>query len=388
MKEPTLEVNDKSKSKFNVQFGILYCVGIILIVAAHAKDGGLELGNNWLRWGSYHLALFAFASGYFFSNNEKRKPKTIILNKIKKFIIPLLLWNLFYGILVAILKNLNIIHYGGNLTLENLLLLPFYNGHQFIFNLASWFIVPLFVIEILNIAPAKFLSKHHKLYLLYFLICLSIGFVGAQLAINGNTHNWMLLLTRTTLFLPFFAFGLLYRKKLERHDTLSNPLYFSILFLAILATIFFHYGPVSYGASWCSHFEYFFLPFLGGALGIAFWLRVSRILAPVFEKSRLVKIISKNTFAIMMHHIFGFFLLNCLFFVVAKLTHLIEFNQESFANSVWYQVLPRNLGQFKILYVIFSIAFSIAFQLLIATTINKIHKFIIGKPRDEHSTKK
>lgn len=372
MKEPTLDIEKSPRSHFNVQFGILYCVGIILIVAAHASGGGLDLANNWLPWGSYHLAIFAFCSGYFFINNKYRSPKQILWGKIKKFIIPLIFWNIFYGLLVLILKKLNIIQYGGDFTLENLFLMPFYNGHQFYFNLASWFIVPLFIIEILNIIPFKILIKKTKLYIPYFITCLIIGFLGVQFAIDGNTKDWLLLIPRVALFLPFFAFGILYRAKLERKDTSSNPVYFGILFLATIITLFLNYGPVKYNAAWGTHFDNFLLPFVGGALGITFWLRVSKILAEPLKNSRLVKTISSNTFAIMMHHILGFFILNLIYLLIARTTCLIEFNQEAFSKNVWYMVLPRHLEQFKIFYVIFGIAFSILFQKLVTAVFQKV----------------
>lgn len=372
MKEPTLDIEKAPRSKFNVQFGILYCVGIILIVAAHASGGGLDIAKNWLPWGSYHLAIFAFCSGYFFVNNKDRSPKQILWNKIKKFIIPLILWNLFYGLLVFVLKKLNVIKYGGGLSLNNLFLMPFYNGHQFYFNLASWFIVPLFIIEILNIFPFKFLAKNQKFYPLYLLICLLIGFLGIQFSIDNGTKSWLLLIPRVSLFLPFFAFGLLYRAKLEKKDLLSNTTYFSILFLAMALTLFLNYGPVKYNASWGKNFSNFLLPFVGGALGIAFWLRVSRILSEPFKDSRIVKIISSNTFAIMMHHILGFFILNLIYLSIARTTNLIDFNQEAFSKNIWYMVLPRHLEQFKIFYVIFGISFSIIFQKFVSYILYKI----------------
>ena len=59
--------------------------------------------------------------------------------------------------------------------------------------------------------------------------------------------------------------------------------------------------------------------YLGGAIAIAFWLRIARLLAPHMERSRLALAVSRHTFDVMMHHYMGFFALNCVFLGLHKL---------------------------------------------------------------------
>ena len=54
------------ENKENIQFRILYFIGIILIVANHAGNGSISLAYEWFPAYSFHLGLFIFASGYFF----------------------------------------------------------------------------------------------------------------------------------------------------------------------------------------------------------------------------------------------------------------------------------------------------------------------------------
>ena len=313
-----------TKVKRDMQFSILYFIGIILIVANHVGGGGVSLMYNWFPAYSFHLGLFMFCSGYFFINNKNKSSKEIIKKKIKKLIIPLYGWNLVYGIIITILHQFGI-KFGGDFTLENLLLLPIYDGHQFILNLAAWYIPTLFLVEIINIPVLKFLNKkNNKFYYLYFILSILIGFLGVHLAMEGYNKEWWLLLVRMLYFIPFFALGMLYKVKLQEKDTSKNTTYFSIVLILTLVTIYMFGGTKSYTPSWCSDFDNIYRPFITGFLGIAFWLRMSKVLIPILKDSKLVSKISNNTFAIMMHHITGFFLLNTFFAFLAKFTNLIN----------------------------------------------------------------
>lgn len=364
-----------TKVKRDMQFSILYFIGIILIVANHVGGGGVSLMYNWFPAYSFHLGLFMFCSGYFFINNKNKSSKEIIKKKIKKLIIPLYVWNLVYGIIITILHQFGI-KFGGDFTLENLLLLPIYDGHQFILNLAAWYIPTLFLVEIINIPVLKFLNKKNdKFYYLYFILSILIGFLGVHLAMEGYNKEWWLLLVRMLYFIPFFALGMLYKVKLQEKDTSKNTTYFSIVLILTLITIYMFGGTKSYTPSWCSDFDNIYRPFITGFLGIAFWLRMSKVLIPILKDSKLVSKISNNTFAIMMHHITGFFLLNTFFAFLAKFTNLInnfDFNQ--YVTTRKYLFLPKNLDQFEIIYVVVGIAFSLLIVNLMQKIKNKLSK--------------
>lgn len=58
--------------------------------------------------------------------------------------------NIFYGVFVYISKNFGM-EIGGGLTIDNLFLTaPLFSGHQFMYNLGTWFVIPLFVLIIFN----------------------------------------------------------------------------------------------------------------------------------------------------------------------------------------------------------------------------------------------
>lgn len=361
------------KQKENIQFRILYFIGIIMIVAGHIGGGGVSLFYEFFPAKSFHLALFIFCSGYFFANNINKKSSDVIIKKFKKMIIPLYIWNLIYGIIVFLLHKCGI-KIGMGLSLKSLIILPIYNGHQFMFNLASWFIWPLFIIEIINIFIIKFTSKKSIYGYIYFVITLLLGFLGVQLAINGFNKTWWLLLVKILYFLPFFAFGILYRNNLEKYDILSNRKYFLIIISITLLSIYIFNGTIIYVPAWCNNFDSFYRPFIVGFLGILFWLRLSKIMIPVFKNSKLMYSVSKNTFSIMMHHLTGFFILNTFWFLTHKYLKLWPgFSFKKYSLDIYYSYLPKNLYQFKILYVIVGIAFSL-FIVKIESNIYKKNK--------------
>ena len=347
-----------SIKKENFTFKILYFLGIIFIVAGHADGGGIDLMTDWFKLYSFHLGLFVFCAGYFFVNNSDKNAVNVIKNKIKKFLIPYFIWNLIYGIIITVLHFLGI-KFGMNLDLDSLFLKPIYSGHQFVLNLSSWFIIPFFMLEVIGAMFIKYIKKHKNMPYIFFIICMIFGFIGIELAMNGFNTGWWLTLTRLFYFFPFFGLGILYREKLESKEKLNNYIYFTILFVLTLCITYINGGIKSYTPSWCDDFDNIFMPFVLGFIGIAFWLRVSKILVPILKNSKLVNLISKNTFSIMMHHLAGFFVLNCIWALLAyNLDFITGFNFSEFKSTIWYFYLPKELNNFKVIYVVFGISFS------------------------------
>lgn len=159
----------------NYQFRILYVVGIIAVVAYHCHNGALSIFNNWFALGTFHLGIFAFTSGYFFLKNYDKPIKEVLKKKFISLIVTLYVWNVIYGILINVLHVFGI-KFGQEINLKTLFLLPLYDGHQFVFNLGSWFVVPLFMIQFISIFLIKLTKRNRKdgIYII-FLIYLLLG---------------------------------------------------------------------------------------------------------------------------------------------------------------------------------------------------------------------
>lgn len=266
-----------SKQK-NIKFLILQTIGIILVVLGH--KGGINLFTDWFPIYSFHMPLFIFISGYFYKTNSESNLIAFIKNKSKRLLIPYFAWNLIYGIIFTAITKMNIIDYsaqGGELlSLRTLFIVPWLHGHQFIFNLATWFVLILFLVQI-SYAIFRKIGMYIKVdneyfFMIFFLI---IGLTSVILANEGHITGYKAPIIKVMFLIPFFHFGYLYKEKLESKDNLNNIAYFMILFV-IQLILLKKYVNLGFSVAWLNTFnkENILLPFLTSLTGILFWLRI------------------------------------------------------------------------------------------------------------------
>ena len=369
---------DVNKQAVNYQFKILYFFGIIFIVAGHTdNNGGIALFNDWFIPYAFHVGLFVFASGYFYKRTRQSNIIHYIKNKFIHLIVPLYLWNVFYGVLVYVLRYRDFT-IGGDFTIRNLLLTPITTGHQFAYNLAGWFLIPLFMIEVCNIIFRKILEKLKiENEFLIFALYLTAGLCGAWLSMNGYNSGWLLVLVRMLYFMPFFGLGMLYNAKLEKKDIAPSVIYFIIVFILQLAVITKYGSPVTYSASWCNDFDNMYMPFVVGALGIAFWLRISRVLVPVLKDSKLMNYIANHTFSIMIHQFLGFMFLKFIFSLGNKYLSLFpNFDWLEYKTNIFYYYLPKGIEQYTILYLIAGLMLPLAIAYIVGCVKKQFKKYV------------
>lgn len=202
---------------------------------------------------------------------------------------------------------------------------------------------------------------------LLFLCELALGLAGIYIAKCGHYTEWWLVLTRFLYFVPFYGLGILYKGRLEKLDKASNILYFSFIFILQLLIISVYGQPVSYSIVWCNNFTHnIFMPFIIGITGIAFWLRIGRILIPVLKNSKCLKIITDNSYSIMANQILGFMFVKTVFAILSQYTTLCNgFDMTQYKTNIWYFYLPKGIPQWEILYIIAGIIVPIIIQLCI-----------------------
>lgn len=345
------------EKKINYQFKILYFFGILFIVACHCSYGGISLGYEWFYPGAFHLALFAFGSGYFYKTSSEDHILAYIWKKFKHLMVPVLLWNAAYGVILQVLRH-NKFMFGEDITLYNLFIAPLINGHRFALDFPIWYVFPLFVVQTVTVLLRKPLSKHEKVNdWVVLAISLIIGFAAAYAGRIGWNRNLKLLFVRAGYLFPFYQLAIVYKNKWEKHDKLNNLAYFGIIFALQLMVIAKYKTTIYYTLAWAIGFDKgtIFTPTIVAVLGIAFWLRVCRIITPILQKSRLVMMIADHTDAVMTHHIFSFFLLNTAYALINKLsggTLLSAFDWTKYRTDVQYTFCPDGLVQFRIIYLI------------------------------------
>ncbi|NBJ93078.1 acyltransferase family protein [Parablautia muri] len=329
----------KTNTGENRQFRILSALGIILVVVGHLGYNLLDIGGLFPYY-SFHVFIFLFVSGYFYKEQAQEDIVGYILKKCVTLMVPYFLWNLFYGILAQVLHKVGF-SFGENLSFKTLFLSPFLDGHQFLYNFSAWFVPALFLIEIINVVMRKALEiLHLKNEWLILAVCLLLGMVTVQLAIGGHVWGLYKLPGRLLLMLPGFQMGRIYREKLEIHDTLPDGIYFLIVIGAQVFISIFCAG-LAFGAVWVGSFANGpVVPYLTVMTGIAFWLRIAKIIGSVPNISEKLVYIGRNTYSIMMHHAAVFVLVNGAFYLCSLLTPLCkEFDREMFFYDIGYVYL-------------------------------------------------
>lgn len=372
---------NKYREHTDYRFKLLYFFGAVFVVAGHCNGGAVPLLNNWFPYYAFHLGLFVFCSGYFYKTNVEDSILRYVLRKAKKLLVPLFVWNLFYGIFVLVLSEFGFsIGYKISLrtALSLLLLAPITNGHQFLYNMGGWFVIPLFMVETVNPIIRKIFhinSARLKELFLFFLYLL-IGVIGVFLASKGYNKGWWLVAVRMMYLMPFYGLGVFYRSYLEKKDTLPNFAYFSLIFILELIIIFRYEKTPAYTPSWCNNFnDGPILPFVVGFLGIAFWLRVSRVLENSLGRGKIVNLIADNTYSIMINQFLGFMIVKTVFAVLYKyLSIFSDFSMQDYKSNLWYFYLPKGIYQFNIVYLVAGLMIPVAIQLVINRFILKVKK--------------
>jgi len=348
-----------AKKGENMTLRALYLMAIVFVVDGHTSLGDMFDMDSLFRYYSFHLMLFAFGSGYFFT--RRGSILASVGRRAKRMLLPLYLWNVVYGVGAAALRRLGGFELGEPLSAYTLLLAPVLDGEHFVYNLGSWFVFPLFLCQVIY----DLLSRASRLWRgnewATFLLCLIPGAAAAQMSFAAQSAVMPLFLSRTLILLPGYAFGVLYREKLERLDTLPTVPYLTVIVIlrALLCT---RYENLAYLLSNCTYFgcDAFGL-YAGALLAIAFYLRIARLLAPLAARSRAALALSRHTFDIMMHHYMGFLAVNFIFLAInAAGLGASDFSVKSLRTVQGYCYAPGNRPEWNVLYLLAGLALPMA----------------------------
>ena len=335
----------------NLTFRALYLLAIIFVVDGHTTLSDMFDLGHLFRYYSFHLMLFAFGAGYFFRMREGVLAD--IAGRAKRLLVPLYAWNFVYGMGAWLLRRFAGFELGQEISAYTLLFAPIVDGQHFAWNLGSWFVFPLFLAQVCYslVRRAARIWKDNEI--ITFIFCLIPGFLAVNLCHAGQQQMLPLFALRTMILLPGYAGGQLYRRCLEAHDRLPTVPYLMVI-VVLRALLCAGNENLAYLLSDCTYFPCgAFGVYAGGALAIAFWLRIARILAPYMEKSRIALYASRHTFDIMMHHFMGFFALNSIFLVFNALgIGAADFSVKSMRTLYDYNYAPYGRDEWNILYLI------------------------------------
>lgn len=342
--------------QINTVFRVLSAFAILLVVAGHADFHILDMGGLFPYY-SFHVTVFLFISGYFYEETAERETGAYLCRKAYRLLAPYFIWNLFYGLFATVLHGLGFTE-GRNIGFWELFVEPFLGGHQFGWNFPSWFVPALFVVEVLNVFMRKALGwlRWNKEWLI-LSACLLAGMFTVWLAIGGHVWGYYKFPGRILFMMPCYQMGYFYKKKLEKRDTLPDGIYFGVLLVLQLVIVYSCRG-LAYSVVWCTSFANGpAVPYLTAVTGIAFWLRVSKILAPFLGKCAGVDWLGRNTYAVMMHHMLGFLLVKGILYGVYMFSPWCrDFDAAAFFGDAGYVYVPAGMNAFRWVYVAAGIA--------------------------------
>ncbi|MCM1038767.1 MAG: acyltransferase family protein [Ruminococcus sp.] len=347
---------------YNMTLGVLSGLAIIMIVAGHAGCDVLTIGGLFPYY-SFHVPLFMFISGYFYREENAERPLAYCVKKIRRLLVPYFIWNVIYGIIAWILRLAGFTM-GEGISIRTLFIEPFISGYQFIYNYAAWFVPTLFLIEMMNLLMRLILKKLHLCYEWLILAgTLAVGMVVVWLAVGGHVWGFYKMPGRILFLYPCFQMGQFYHKKLERHDTLGNLPYFAIVFtLQLLLTL--GCNGLAYSSVWCTGFANGpLIPYVTAVSGIAFWLRIAKIITPLCSRNNYICYLCKNTYAVMTHHVLAFMgvkaVIACL---AAYTTWCADFDRGQYLSNIDYYYLVKGMEQFKFVYLAAGVVLPLVLQ--------------------------
>lgn len=357
------KIDHTTKPQYNAAFGVLSALAILMIVAGHAGYDILTVGGLFPYY-SFHVPLFMFISGYFYRGEEEEKPLLYLKKKVKRLLLPYFIWNVVYGVIAWALRTFCGFGFGEGISPKTLLLDPFLNGYQFIYNYAAWFVPVLFLVEMMNLCMRLVLKKLKlNSEWLILLGSLAVGMAVVQLAIGG--HVWGLYKTpgRILFLYPCFQMGQFYKRKLESRDNLGNVPYFALV-LGIQLLLHLCCNGLAYSSVWCTGFANGpVIPYVTAVSGIAFWLRVSKILAPLAGEGGVLRYLGKNTYAVMMHHVMAFMLVKMVLAGIAAHTgFLADFDFVRFYGDIDYYYTVKGSEAFYMVYLVAGVLLPLSLQ--------------------------
>lgn len=363
------EIQKEGTGSENLAFRYLYGFAILFVLLSHCDGGGVEMLSNWMHFGAFHLGIFVFGSGYFFREEKLLNPRLYLWNKVKRLLIPLWCWNLFYGLLLTLLHGLNFT-FGEPLTLRGILLFPINSENLYVLNMGSWFIFPFFCVQILYGAGElllNLLGRPKVTDRILQALFVTAGFAGVYFAGHGYHEYALYPVFRILYFMPFYAFGMLYRDFLEKYlSKAPAALYFGTCLLISLM-LNARFGKAVYVIpSSCDYPFGMWATYLAGAVGILFWLRVSTVLADFGKECIPLLVLGRSTWDIMFHQFAGIMAVKAVFAVTGRIFGIFrDFDPAAFSGDIWYLYRPGGMKEFALLYVLGAIGISLGVKALL-----------------------
>ncbi len=175
---------------------------IMFVVLGHCMPMGTA--NNTMY--QFHVALFFFVSGYFFSQKKVEEPAKFIKKRVKGLYLPYLKYALFFLLIHNLLVQLHVLpdYYDMRAWLYRLYLITtHFSGHDGMLG-GFWFIKELFMVSILYLILRRYIVKSISTILPTLFVVLCVAMV---MGVYKIEIPWLQISQRTMLGIILFGLG-------------------------------------------------------------------------------------------------------------------------------------------------------------------------------------
>ncbi|MGN0375971.1 MAG: acyltransferase family protein [Butyrivibrio sp.] len=268
-----------------MEFKLLSMIGMMLVLCGHYSSKFLTMDGTF-NYSTFHIPMFLFISGYFYSEEYAQSPQNLWLFSKKKIVhlmIPYFIWNIVYFIFAFCLQkftSFNIYNFE-TFSWKTLLIRPFQLSDGAGYNVAAWFLMALFLCQLFYNAIIFLLKKIPKIQDIggiALILFSAIAYFSVCLAQSDWNSDWKITICRTGYLVFYYNLGYIYKKYLEKYDNKIND----IVVIAVCIVINFlminnweDYGSSCYYMIFNNSVSVFYY-MCRAIVGIYFWLRVAK----------------------------------------------------------------------------------------------------------------
>lgn len=304
---------------FSEKINLLKAFAIMLVVSGHLEFSMLGMFPPY----SFQLALFFFISGMLFKEKYLSDACTFIKRRVKSLLFPYFLYEIFYVIVTCVIFHFTGKWWGEQLTLKNLTLTPFLNGHQMDLSCPLWFVPQLFITMIAFLFFLKGLFKITNNKFAHLAVFSIFGFLSIPVIKNIEMTSINLLIFRTVFSMFFVYLGYFYMHHIKDKFDIFTIKWLGaiIIFQSILWMFNRDYDPshgigLSYVLVWARFDEQIIVPVLTSLTGIWASLFTVKVIYPYLKDVQFLKIMGETTYHIMANHLLVMYLITAIFFKI------------------------------------------------------------------------
>jgi len=299
----------------NKQFDLMLAFGIIFVVLGHVYQPPSLFYPAY----SFHIPLFFFISGYFFSiKTSIREKLSWSWHKTKSQLLAYFALNTFFAILYLALLKYDVIT-GQDITIHNFFVEPFMHAHQFWLLAPAWFLITLYLSSILLQLVLWKKNKTWILAVLALFVCINLYSLNEGLQLF---KNYKLTLVKTAFGSLFMLFGLAFKQFEDKvQKTLYNPitLILIIVLIDVLRENWGNMGSINLSISDGSVQNiHAFIPVLTSLLIIFLIYTICHLGTYLIKDNSIILSIGRGSFSIMSWHLFAFLVVDLILLIFGK----------------------------------------------------------------------